>query len=446
MKMIFVVLFTLFCHYTWSQEDLEAVDAQDTAVVAEEVSGEKNLTGSRPWRAPDYSNQDSALGWSEEAFRTPKGLEKNVKFWIDIYSKYNTDQGVIHDSENIDFIYSVLDFTPISMRADYNAVKKEILRKRMVKKEKERISNLLKKLQKVKNPELLNEEEKKIWDYFSSVNEKNKFLLASGKNRIRFQLGQKDRIIQGIYFSGRYLEDFEKIFREASIPMELTRLVFVESSFNVLARSKVGASGLWQIMPKTGKPYMMINDAIDKRNHPIEAAKTATKLLRTNYRMLESWPLAVTGWNHGPNGILRMTKKYKTRELGEIADITKKKTFGFASKNFYSSFLAILEVEKNAFKYLGNVTWSQPLDSIEIKTPVALTYKELVSWFDGNDLKTQIFNPHINRVVRQGKMKITKGAVLSIPKNKYEEVIASLNSPERSTKVSDRKSNQSKTR
>jgi membrane-bound lytic murein transglycosylase D len=190
----------------------------------------------------------------------------------------------------------------------------------------------------------------------------------------------------------------------------------------------------------------MINDAIDKRNHPIEAAKTATKLLRTNYRMLESWPLAVTGWNHGPNGILRMTKKYKTRELGEIADITKKKTFGFASKNFYSSFLAILEVEKNAFKYLGNVTWSQPLDSIEIKTPVALSYKELVSWFDGNDLKTQIFNPHINRVVRQGKMKITKGAVLSIPKNKYEEVIASLNSPERSTKVSDRKSNQSKTR
>lgn len=429
-KLIFTVLL-LFSSYVLPQEQgqsesLESTEdsAEDAPVSLGEIMGDPNLTQSRPWRPPDYSNQFEAMGWSENAFQTPRGLEKNVKFWIDIYSKYNSDQGVLHDSENIDFIYSELDFTSISQRADINIFRKDYLRKKMVKDEKKRIVKILQKLQKVSSDTNLTSEEKKIWDYFKDIKQKNKFMQAAQSDRLRFQLGQKDRIIKGIYFSGRYLEDFEKIFREAGVPMELTRLVFVESSFNVLARSKVGASGLWQIMPKTGKPFMMINDAIDKRNHPIESAKIAAKLLKINFRLLESWPLAVTGWNHGPNGILRLTKKYQTLELGELADgSVKKKSFGFASRNFYSSFLAILEVEKNASKYLGSVTWSEPLDAIEVKTPVALSYKKVLEWFDGDDMKVQIFNPHINRVARQGKMPITKGAILSIPKTKHVAVL-----------------------
>lgn len=429
-----------------------AEETVDTAVTEDSVPGEKNLAGSREWRAPDFSNQQGALGWFEGAFNVPPGLEKNVKFWIDIYSKYSTDKGVLHDTENIDSIYTELTFTSITQRGNLNEVQKEIMRKKLVKQEKKRIVAILEKLQKIhkkwKPDQALNlsEEEQKIWDYFKNIDEKNKFSEAAKKNRLRFQLGQKDRIVQGIYFSGRYLEDFEKIFREANVPMELTRLVFVESSFNVLARSKVGASGLWQIMPKTGKPFMMINDAIDKRNHPIEAAKTAAKLLKINYKMLESWPLAATGWNHGPSGILKLTKKYKTRELGELVDNTvTKKRFGFASRNFYASFLAVLEVERNASRYLGPVNWSQPLEAVEIKTPVALSYKKVLNWFDGDDLKTQIYNPHINKIARQGKLMITKGAVISVPKVKLEEVMADLNGLQKVT-LNTTKKNQSKTR
>ncbi len=409
---------------------------EDTPVTHEEIAGEKNLTTSRPWRAPDYSNQETTLGYSSTAFAVPKGLEIPVKFWIDVYSKYTTDQGVLHDSDYIDLIYEQLDFVPVVSRTDIDRFQKERIKLKMVKDAKLKTIALLEKLQKTKDPTSLSPEQKRIWDYFEKIKEPKKFLLASKKNRLRFQLGQKDRMIQGIYFSGRYIEEFEKIFREAGLPIELVRLPFVESSYNVLARSKVGASGLWQIMPYTMKGFMKRDAAIDQRNHPAEATRLAAKLMRINFNMLQSWPLAMTGYNHGPTGVLNLTKKYRTRELGELVqNLTIKKRFGFASRNFYASFLAALEVSSHATQYLGPVTWSQPLDSVDVKLPIAVTYRDLLRWFENDDLKTQIFNPHITRIARTHGRAIPKGVVISVPKSKLETVSKELESPDKLKKA-----------
>jgi membrane-bound lytic murein transglycosylase D len=405
---------------------------EDTPVTHDEIAGEKELTNSRPWQAPDFSNQEKALGYSPKAFAVPPGLEVQVKFWIDVYSKYTTDQGVLHDSENVDLIYDELDFTPISQRTDLNIWQKEALKVKMVKEGKKKVIALLEKLHALKSPDSLNAKEKKIWEYFDKkIDEPKKFLEASKKNRLRFQLGQKDRVIQGIYFSGRYLTEFEKIFREMNLPIELARLPFVESSYNVLARSKVGASGLWQIMPYTMKGFMKRDPSVDLRNHPIEATKTAAKLLRNNYNMLKSWPLALTGYNHGPTGVLRLTKKYKTKELGELVqNVVSRKRFGFASRNFYASFLGVLEVTKNAPKYLGTVTWSQPLDAADITLPISITYRDILTWFDGDDLKAQVFNPHLTRAARAKARPIPKGFVISVPSAIKDKALKDMSSQE----------------
>ncbi|WP_347359121.1 lytic transglycosylase domain-containing protein [Bdellovibrio sp.] len=339
---------------------------------------------SRPWRAPVFSGQDSFLGYHGEAFATPKGMEKQVQFWVDIYTKYSTNQGVIHDAENVETVYEVVDLTGlVGERA----------------------------------------QQKKIDEVKKTIGMK---LSAEEKERLRFQLGQKDRMQDAIFYSGRYIEDMEKIFRDAKVPVELTRLAFVESSFNIMARSKVGASGLWQIMPYTAKPYKMISATVDNRNHPMEATKLAAKLLRQNYGMLQSWPLAVTGYNHGPTGVRKMTENYKTRELGElIANVRSRKSFGFASRNFYASFLAAVEVEKNAGKYFGSVVWSKPLDAQDLKLPVSVKYKEIVSWFDGDDRKAQIFNPHLTFKARKGHP-IPAKTVIAVPKDKYNVALISL--------------------
>jgi len=424
-KMFFVLLLSLSVHAQDSSSE------EETPVSHDQIAGEQSLTVARPWRAPTYSDQQGALGWTEDAFSVPPGLETQVKFWIDIYSKYTTDQGVLHDSENIDMIYEEIDFSPIVARTDINIFQKERLKERLLKERRTHYTAILKKLHTLKSDEGLTGEEKRIWDYYQKVDEPKKFLEAAGKNRMRFQLGQRDRMIQGIFFSGRYLEEFEKIFREFGVPIELTRMVFVESSFNVLARSKVGASGLWQIMPATMKMYHRKSDVVDMRNHPIAATRMAARVLRMNYNQLKAWPLAVTGYNHGPTGIQKLTKRYNTRDIGELVkNVQSRKSFGFASRNFYASFLAALEVERNAPRYLGQVTWSQTLDDVELKLPKTVQYADLVRWFNGDDLKTQVFNPHITRLARRGKKPLSAGVVISVPRSQLAAIEKELESSE----------------
>lgn len=357
------------------------------------------VLNSRSWRPPTFTEQSSALGYNgENTFAVPAGMEKQVQFWVDVYTKYTSDQGVIHDAENINTVYEVVDLKGLTSERE----------------KQKRIDEIKKTI-----AEKLNSKEE--------------------KERLRFQLGQKDNMQAAIHNSGRYLEDMEKIFKENNLPLELTRLAFVESSFNVMARSKVGASGIWQIMPYTAKPYKMITPTVDKRNHPLEATKLAAKLLRQNYAMLDSWPLAITGYNHGPTGVLRITKDHQTRNLAEIVqNVRSKKTFGFASRNFYASFLAALEVEKNAKKYFGDVTWSMPLDAQDLKLPTSVKYKEIVGWFDGDDSKAQFFNPHLTQKARKGHV-IPAKTVIAVPKDKYNLALISLARKDRTVAMDEKK-------
>lgn len=358
----------------------------------------------RPWRAPNFNSQEKTLGYTSDAFAIPAGMEKKVQFWVDIYSKYTTNQGVLHDAEDVEIVYEVVDLS------DYKTDRQKQRRMDQAKKE---VSLRLSKEE---------------------------------KERLRFQLGQKDRMQDAIFYSGRYLEDMEKIFAEAGLPIELTRLAFVESSFNIMARSKVGASGIWQIMPYTARPYRMITPTVDKRNHPLEATRFAARLLRSNYNMLESWPLAVTGYNHGPTGVMKMTRSYKTRDLAELVENVKsRRSFGFASRNFYACFLAALEVERNAGKYFGeSVSWSKKLEAQDLKLPVGIRYKDLLTWFDGDDRKVQVFNPHLTSKARKGT--IPAKTIVAVPKDRYNVALVSLARKDRTIAMDDSETNKKSSR
>ncbi|WP_413580421.1 lytic transglycosylase domain-containing protein [Bdellovibrio sp. HCB288] len=351
------------------------------------------LPETRMWRPPIFKNQSKSLGYNSNAFATPKGMEKQVQFWVDVYSKYSSDQGILHDSENVEKVYKIVDLKGLKTER---------------------------------------EKQKKIDEVKKDVIAKEKLNKEQAAN-LRYQLGQKDRMQQAIFYSGRYIEDMEKIFRQEQLPLELVRMVYVESSFNIMARSKVGASGVWQIMPYTARPFRMISSSVDKRNHPMDATRTAAKLLKSNYNMLQSWPLAVTGYNHGPTGVAKMTKSYKSRELGHlIENVESRRSFGFASRNFYACFLAALEVERNAQKYFDTVLWSKPLPAQDLKLPVAIKYRDLVKWFDGDHDKAQVYNPHLTYNVIKKGFKIPSKTVISVPKDKYNVALISLSHKGRS--------------
>jgi membrane-bound lytic murein transglycosylase D len=163
---------------------------------------------------------------------------------------------------------------------------------------------------------------------------------------VRDQLGQRDFFINGLRNSARYLPYMEEEFRRRNLPVELTRLPFVESSFNEKAESRVGASGIWQIMPQTGRAYLIVNDAIDERNAPLKATRVAAYIFKTYNHVLKSWPLTVTSYNHGIGNIQIAIRRAQSRDLPTIIDRYHDGDFKFASSNFYTCFLAALHAEK----------------------------------------------------------------------------------------------------
>src|SRR5262249_22218674 len=157
----------------------------------------------------------------------------------------------------------------------------------------------LRKLAKMKSYDNLTGDEKDIFDKLQSLPGTRRRVLLQAAQNVRKQLGQRDFFRGGLMNSSRYLPYMEKQFQDMDLPVELTRMPFVESSFNEAAFSRVGASGIWQIMPRTGRAYLIVNQAIDERNSPLKASLMAARMLKQLQRSTKSWPLTITSYNHG---------------------------------------------------------------------------------------------------------------------------------------------------
>lgn len=418
------------------EEQLDKIDqaiTDDTPVELPDMRTEKEIPKGEIWTKPDYSNQQHALGYSEGVFSVPKSLEERFNFWLQIYTRYTSEQGVLHDSKYINLIYREVDFMSLVSDSNINPFLKSKMKSKMVKEAKKEIKAALMRLHDLsrKGPpamDKLTAEEVDLWKKFENINEPNKFLNAARNGRLRFQLGQKDRIQLGILYSGRYIKKMEKIFRDENLPVELTRLPFVESSFNIFARSKAAASGIWQFMPRTGRQYMKVNRLIDERNDPIVATKAAVKLMKLNYKILETWPLAVTAYNQGAGGLLRMSNKLKTKDLSEIIDKGTHSRFGFAGENFYTCFITMLHVEANADKYFGPVQRAPELKYEIVTLPSSVDWKEFVSWFGNDEDMAKLFNPHINTRGKRKNFELMRGVDVRIPLEKKETAMAAIES------------------
>ncbi len=345
-----------------------------------------------------------AFAVSKENFEfLPSPYQKNKDFWVRIYSHYDSHQGLIHDAKYIDHIYEVVDLRKPGSGGS-------------VRDRKKRWKTILLSLhQKQRTAEPLTSEEKKVFDLFQDIDEPNKFLNAAHRKRLRFQLGQKDRFLEGLYHSGRYLPAMEKVFKQEGMPEELTRLPFVESSFNLRAYSKVGASGIWQFMRSTAQLFLSVNEAVDERNDPIRATEAAAKLLKLNYSSLKSWPLAVTAYNHGRKGVMRAIRKVGSDDLDGLIAEYRNRSFGFASSNFFAELLAAVEVEKNAARYFGPVRRAKPLQFVEVEIPDYIKFQDLIKALALSKIVLKELNPALSEAVFSGRLLVPAGYQMRIP-------------------------------
>ena len=101
-----------------------------------------------------------------------------------------------------------------------------------------------------------------------------------------------------------YFPIFEDILAKHDLPYELCYMPVIESALNPQARSHVGAMGLWQFMPATGKKYgLEINSLVDERMDPIRSTEAACLFIKNLYNIFQDWNLVIAAYNCGPGNV-----------------------------------------------------------------------------------------------------------------------------------------------
>ncbi len=289
-------------------------------------------------------------------FPRPPSLESQIRFWRAIFTEYSKHQIVLHDTVDLDKIYKVLDF-----RAEAEGGMSPVLLERLEREETEaelaRLRTILRRLEAAGgDPDGLSAEERRVWMLFRDDPAPDRFLAAAAEDRLRSQRGLRERFAAGLRTGRQLFPAMERIFRARGLPPELTRLPLIESCFDLHAYSKVGAAGIWQFMPATARHFdMRVGPRIDERRDPIASTRAAARFLDVLHDRLGTWPLAITAWNHGPEGVARAVRLVGTRDIGTIVREYHGSGFGFASRNFYAEFLAALDVERHARAYFPDL-------------------------------------------------------------------------------------------
>ncbi|HKY62931.1 MAG TPA: lytic transglycosylase domain-containing protein [bacterium] len=349
-------------------------------------------------------------------FPVPPEIKSAVDFWKLVYSKYDRRYEIFHDTRDLSRIYSVLDFSDIYI-SSLSDSERRVLRKERIRDEKERIRAILLRLAAADYTlGQLDREERRIYDLFKSDPDPDKFYAATEDGRLRSQTGIQDKFLTGLAASGEYMEEIEDIFSSYGVPVEITRLVFVESMFNTKARSKVGASGIWQFMPGTGRLYMSIDGVADERNDPILASHAAAKLLRDNYQALGTWPLAINAYNSGRATLSRAVDSLGTSDIATIILNYSGGVYGFASRNFYPCFLAALELANQHPQHFGKLKIKPRLryEYYYLQNPTR--FPDLVAAAGASYAEISRLNPHFSEAILDGVRKIPAGYNLRVPR------------------------------
>lgn len=267
-------------------------------------------------------------------------VKRQATFWEDIFYKYPSTTVIVHDVNEPGRIIDVIDYKTILVKGSLKSPVPRRIREDVTQKYLKRYSKAVDRFVALgKGATRHGAIEERVYDVYKN-SPKGLRRLFRGDVKIRAQTGLADDFRAAATTAKQYLPYMESVFKRYGVPVRLTRLPFVESMFNLKARSKVGASGIWQFMPDTAKNFLFVNQLIDERNSPFKETRAAAELLLSNYRTLGSWPLAITAYNHGAMGLLRAVKETGTDDLSKIIESYESPSFGFASKNFYSEFLA----------------------------------------------------------------------------------------------------------
>ena len=361
-----------------------------------------NQPASPPARMPITADYDAA-------FPTPPALQPQVAFWQNVYAGWGRNQVALHDNRYMDVIYEVVTL-PGDVSEGYSDSQKALLKARY-----DGLKFALSQMEgKIAVRAPLTASEQALAQRIQSSSG-GPAAIAGSSERLRSQRGLRERFKRGLEISGRYDAAFRQVFREAGLPEDLAYLPHVESSFQNHAASSVGAVGMWQFMPDTARQFMMMNAAVDERRDPVASAQGAAGYLGRAHDRLDSWPLAITSYNHGVGGMARA----KAAWGDDIAAIVKNysgKGFGFASRNFYAEFLAARNIARNPQRFFPEgLSYQAPLNLDRVRLRQAVPVHTLASYYEVNLGELTALNRAWNPPAQNGRIPLPAGAMVWLP-------------------------------
>ncbi len=360
---------------------------------------------------------DPAVAAAEAIFPRPPGIHARVRLWTRVYAEVESTGGLIHDSEQLDVVYEVIRW-PKSLSSSEQEAR--------IARSKKHYQAILERLASGKTS--LTPEERRVLALFPPG--VSRASLGAAADRIRFQRGLAERFRDGLVRAGQWEPHIREVMRSQGVPQELAALPHVESSYNPTAYSHAGAAGLWQFMPGTGRMYLRIDRAVDERYDPWKASEAAAKLLRANYRATGAWPLAITAYNHGAGGMVRAVKQLGTDDISVIIDRYESDSFGFASRNFYTEFLAAHDVETAAARHFGALARHKPAQHELVVTRHPTSASALARTFGIDVGLLRELNLGLRDSVWDGRVAVPAGYAVRLPKvagrPPAEDLLASL--------------------
>jgi len=343
-----------------------------------------------------------------DPFPRPNALAEQVGFWRSVYGYWSLGQVALHDMDYPGIVYEVIDL-PGEVSEGYTAAQKKF-----VDEHRTALQIQLQSLaQRYKTPSLLSDAERELLFRIQSV--AGEEAVAGAAERLRSQRGLRERFRRGLEISGRYDGTFRRIFSDAGLPTDLALLPHVESSFQTSARSSAGAVGVWQFTRGAGRLFLKMNSAIDERLDPVASARGAARYLGHAYDTLGNWAFAVTSYNHGIEGMLR-AKKQSGDDFAQAVREYQSRSFGFASKNFYTEFLAARDVANNPHDFfVGGVQLDPPLDTQKLVLDRKMSAGQLAKLHEVSLKQMAELNPAWSRRAARGELPLPAGVEVWLP-------------------------------
>ncbi|MCH2489894.1 MAG: LysM peptidoglycan-binding domain-containing protein [Flavobacteriales bacterium] len=188
--------------------------------------------------------------------------------------------------------------------------------------------------------------------------------------------------------SDYYFPMFEEELDRQGLPLEMKYLAIVESALDPTAVSRVGATGLWQFMFSTGKMFGLdVNSYVDERCDPLMATEAAAKYLKSLYKSLGDWDLALAAYNSGPGNVSKAIR----RSGGQTNYWNIRKNLPRETAGYVPAFLATMYIfefaEEHGFKSNGPRIPYIATDTIKVKRKLSLEQVAKVADLDIDELK-----------------------------------------------------------